>query len=139
MAGERLELIRFQRFTRRSLAMGVLALAALPAGALVTLADLDAGARLMGVGLVLIPAWLVTRDIARRTVRTNGLAQFTAAGVLAAYAWLAITGVLLLARGLSPGLHYDAAVHAFFTRSGTHAASSAGRACLENAVGYTSP
>lgn len=115
VAGERLELIRFQRFTRRSLATGVLALAALPAGALVTLAHLDAGARLMGVGLVLIPAWLVTRDIARRTVRTNGLAQFTAAGVLAAYAWLAVTGVLLLARGLSPGLHYDAAVHAFFT------------------------
>jgi hypothetical protein len=68
----------------------------------------------MGVALLIGPLWLVRRDIARRTVRTEGLARFAAAGVLTAYAWLAVSGAMLLAWGLEPGLRYDAVVHAFF-------------------------
>jgi hypothetical protein len=48
-------------------------------------------------------------------VRTDGLARFAAIGILTAYAWLAVVGVMLVAWGLaSSGLRYDAVLHAFF-------------------------
>jgi hypothetical protein len=114
IAGERLELIRFQRLGSLDLLSGVALLALLVVGAAVTFWEVDTGVRLMGVALLIGPFWLVRRDIARRTVRTDGLARFAAAGVLTAYAWLAVSGAMLLAWALEPGLHYDAVVHAFF-------------------------
>jgi hypothetical protein len=114
IAGERLELIRFQRLGSLDLLAGASLLALLVGGGAVTFWEVDAGVRLMGIALLAGPLWLVRRDIARRTVRTEGLARFAAAGVLTAYAWLAVSGAMLLAWGLEPGLHYDAVVHAFF-------------------------
>jgi len=114
IAAERLELIRFQRFTIPGALSGALVLVLLALGPALTLVEADAGARVLGGGLVIGSAWLARRDVARRTVRTEGLPRFAAAGVLTAYAWLAIAGVLLLTRGAGQGFAYDAAVHAFF-------------------------
>jgi hypothetical protein len=111
---ERLELIRFQRFSAASSVFGAIALLLLPIGPIVGLLQVDVGARILGAALVLAPIWLVRRDIVRRTVRTEGSARFSAAGILTAYAWLIVTGAMLLLWNLEAGLHYDAVVHAFF-------------------------
>jgi len=114
IGAERLELIRFQRFSIASALSGALVLILLVLGPILTTVAADAGARVLGGGLLLGAAWLARRDIARRTVRTVGLPRFAATGVLAAYAWLAVAGLLLLAKGFGQGFAYDAAVHAFF-------------------------
>jgi hypothetical protein len=76
--------------------------------------DLDAGTRLLAIGLAVGPLWLMRRDVALRTVRTDGLARFAAVGVLTASGWLVASGVLLSVAGVRGGLEYDAVVHAFF-------------------------
>lgn len=114
IVSERLEIILFHRFSRRDVALGSAALALGLIGPLITLWEVDAGVRILGAALLLAPFWLVHRDVARRTVRTEGVARFAAAGILTAYAWLAASGAFMLVWALEPGLHYDAVVHAFF-------------------------
>ena len=65
-------------------------------------------------GLVALALWLGKQDIARRTVRDQGLTRFIAVCLLSGYAWLAVGGaVIIAAGGLAPGSpSYDAAVHA---------------------------
>jgi hypothetical protein len=75
----------------------------------------EAGGRLFGIGLLVLSAWLVRYDVARRTVRTSGLTQYMAVCLLAGYVWLAVAGVLWTADGqIASGHGYDAAVHAVF-------------------------
>jgi hypothetical protein len=114
IAAERLEIIRFQRFSTPAVVFGGAVLVLALTGPVMTLWQLDAGVRILGIALLVEPLWLVQRDVARRTLRTDGLARFAATGVLTAYAWLAASGAMLLAWGLEPGLHYDAVLHAFF-------------------------
>lgn len=115
IAAERLELLRFQRFTLAGTILGIAAATLIGVGPAVSWFDRASGARLLGFGLIAAAVWLVQRDGARRTVRTDGLARFIAVGLLAGYAWMATAGVLLVAWGLSgAGLQYDAVVHAFF-------------------------
>lgn len=115
IVAERLELIRFQRFSRSAVAVGLTALALLVLGPLVALADDGLGARVLGASFILATAWLLPRDIARRTAGTEGLTGFAGVGVLLAYCWLLATGGLLLTGGLAGGgIGYDAVIHAFF-------------------------
>jgi hypothetical protein len=115
IVAERLDILRFQTFTPVMLAAGLASLALIVAGPVVSLVDSDNGARVLGLGLILAAAWLLRRDIALRTVRTDGLARFAAAGVLSAYGWLVAGGLLLVVWGLgSSSLQYDAVIHAFF-------------------------
>jgi hypothetical protein len=115
IAAERLEILRFGRFTPREVGTGLAVLALLLAGPAITLADEDLGVRFLGAGLAGLALWLLRRDIALRTVRTDGVARFAASGVLLAYGWLVVAGALFLAWGLHPdGLGYDALIHAFF-------------------------
>lgn len=115
IAAERLELLRFQRFTLAGTVLGVAAAVLVGIGPPLSWFDQAGGARVLGLGLIAAAVWLVQRDGARRTVWTDGLARFIAVGLLAGYAWLATAGALLIAWGLSgAGLRYDAVVHAFF-------------------------
>lgn len=115
IAAERLEIIRFQRFTPAGIISGAIVLALLVVGPVVTFWDVGTGARVLGVGMLAAPVWLVRRDIARHTVRTDGMARFAAVGVLLALAWLAVGGALLVVDGLGGGVvTYDAVIHAFF-------------------------
>ena len=65
--------------------------------------------RTLGLVLVLLAAWLLAHDLARVTVRQQGLARYIAVCLLAGYAWLALGGVLMAAQ-----VAYDAALHALF-------------------------
>lgn len=116
VAAERLEIIRFQRFSTATVLAGGAVLALLALGLILSLWHLDAGGRVLGAGVLAAALWLARRDVAGRTVRTQGLARFAAVGVITAYAWLAVAGTLLLLGGFGGGAgwEYDAAVHAFF-------------------------
>ncbi|MDP3084855.1 MAG: hypothetical protein Q8N44_14370, partial [Rubrivivax sp.] len=112
IAGERLELSRF-------LPPSVLASRVFAAlVALLLLGLLGAGAAwgqlLFGASLFGLALWLLKQDIARRTVRDQGLTRFIAVCLLSGYFWLAVGGATILAAGgLLPGSRsHDAALHA---------------------------
>jgi hypothetical protein len=113
IAGERLELSRLlprpPRAPRQFAAVVALGLAALLAG----LAAPEAGARLLGLSWMLLALWGWRWDLARRTVRQQGLPRYVAVCLLSGYGWLLLGGGLMLAFGLDgSGPAYDAAVHA---------------------------
>jgi hypothetical protein len=111
IAGERLELSRFlppSRAAQRVFA----AIVALLLGALAAW-PLAAAPHLFGAALVALAAWLLKQDIARRTVKQQGLTRFIAVCLLSGYFWLAVGGAVIAVAGLAPGAPaYDAALHA---------------------------
>ena len=116
IAGERLELSRVLILNERSRNFFKTALAVFSIGLLVSLVLFDAGLRLAGAGLILFGAWLLRFDVARRTIRKDGLTRFIAACLLPGYVWLMIGGALwLIVGGTSTnGYLYDAMYHALF-------------------------
>lgn len=105
IAAERLEMTRLMR--RRPAAQPLLVglLVALLLGA-------AASTWLFGAALVGLAAWLAAFDIARNTVRAQGLSRYMALCLLGGYAWLAVAGGawMALAAGVAPAR--DAALHA---------------------------
>lgn len=113
IAAERLELTRLLPVARGSRATFVAIVLAFVAAVGAGGFGSAFGARPSGVALVLLAAWLVRHDLARRTIRHDGLPRFTAACLLTGYAWLAAAGVLLVVSGpVVAGPWYDAVVHA---------------------------
>ncbi len=115
IVGERLELSRLTRLPewawRVFAGIGVLHGAAV----LISFPHPVAGLRLSGLAFAAWAVWLARFDVARRTVRTQGLPRFSAWGLLAGYVWLAVAGALWLSSPAVPaGLRYDAEVHALF-------------------------
>ncbi len=115
IAGERLEMSRLLQRSRGSESAFLLCVVVMWAG-LVSggLASAD-GARVIGLSLVALTAWLLRYDIARRTVRQRGLTRFVAVCLLSGYFWLGIGGLLAIMFGrVIAGLPYDAVLHAVF-------------------------
>jgi hypothetical protein len=112
IAGERLELSRFMPPSR----IATRAFAAILTVVVVGLAGARYawGAGVFAAGLIALAVWLGKQDIARRTVRSQGLTRFIAVCLLSGYAWLAVGGAVVLAAGsVAPGSRaYDAALHA---------------------------
>lgn len=110
IAGERLELSRFLPTSLTAKRLFALIMAALLAG----MAAAAAMPLLFGAALLALALWLLRHDIARRTVREQGLTRFIAVCLLSGYAWLAAAGAIMLASGglATGGLPYDAALHA---------------------------
>ena len=115
IAGERVDLSRFQKphpwartlliLTLSVLAPGVVAASAVPAW----------GQRWLGAGLVLLAFWLIRFDLAWRTLRHPGLPRFMSCCLLSGFGWLAVAGGALVGWApLTAGFGYDAALHAFF-------------------------
>jgi hypothetical protein len=115
ISGERLELARVALQGSGHKPGVILWSALVLGGPALTVLRPEAGGRLFGIGLLVLSAWLVRYDVARRTVRTSGLTQYMAVCLLAGYVWLAVAGVLWTADGqIAAGHGYDAAVHAVF-------------------------
>ena len=110
IAGERLELSRFLPPSPGAKKIFKLILALLVAGAL--LGATGSGTVIYGIGLLGLALWLLRQDIARRTVKQQGLTRFIAVCLLSGYAWLAVGGMVLLAAGGLAGMAYDAVLHA---------------------------
>jgi hypothetical protein len=111
IAAERLEMTRLMKRRPAAPALLVIILMAMLAGAAASLAAPRLGGLLYGVSLVLLALWLITFDIARRTVRAEGLSRYMAVCLLAGYAWLAVAGVAWAATALGAPWR-DAALHA---------------------------
>ena len=110
IAGERMEL---SRFVPRSRAVEQQLGAILLGIPLAVGLGPDLAPRALGLALMLLAQWLLQHDLARRTVRRQGLTRFIAVALITGYVQLLLGGFLLLIFGLQPGsLAYDAAVHA---------------------------
>lgn len=122
IVGERLELARVLLWGRNARRLYLLAIIVFITGLMLSLATsvtpfmAGAGVRLGGAGLLLLAAWLWRYDIARRTIRREGLTRFIAACLLPGYLWLGFGGLLWLAfgDGYVAGPIYDAMLHTIF-------------------------
>jgi hypothetical protein len=116
IAGERLELSRLRPPSARAAQVFALILVAILLALMAGQIDgaRSAGVHLFGATLIVLAAWLLRQDIARRTVRQSGLTRFIAVCLLSGYLWLAVGGAVMLGVGaLQPGTPgYDAALHA---------------------------
>lgn len=111
IAAERLEMTRLMRRRRGAAPALVAILAVLVAGAAASALRPQVGGVLFGAALLALAAWLFTFDIARRTVRADGLSRYMAVCLLAGYAWLVAGGVAWIATALGQPAR-DAALHA---------------------------
>jgi hypothetical protein len=113
IAGERLELSRIAAPPRAARAAFAAIVAVLLVGVALSAGAPSAAARLQGAAWLALAAWLARFDLARRSLRREGLPRFMAATLLAGYAWLAVAGALAPAFGApAAGPGYDAIVHA---------------------------
>jgi len=115
IAGERLELGRMMQKPAYSqpLFFGITALYL--AGLVIMLFSWDLGIRLTGVGMLGLALWLLRFDIARQTVKRDGLTRFIAVCLLSGYLWLIVAGGAALAYGGYPaGPVYDTMLHSIF-------------------------
>ena len=110
IAGERLELTRFLPPSPGTKKIFAVILAVLMAGGI--LSATGAGIIMYGIGLLGLALWLLRQDIARRTVKQQGLTRFIAVCLLSGYAWLTVGSIVLLAAGGMSGAVYDAVLHA---------------------------
>jgi hypothetical protein len=97
IAGERLEMTRLMRRRSGATASLYAALSGLLAGSALFSISPAIGAGVFGLALLGLAAWLVTFDIARRTIAANGLSRYMAAALLLGYVWLAVAGAAWIA------------------------------------------
>lgn len=120
IVGERLELSRFLAPSLRGKRIFYFAVFTFFAGLILASVAPIRGKVLVGVGMIVLAAWLARFDIARYTIKQKGLARFSAVCLWGAYFWLAIGGLFwILAGALSSGfgpvlLQYDAMLHSIF-------------------------
>jgi hypothetical protein len=115
IVGERLEINRMLRLTRRQYGLLFGALAAVTGATAAGLWAPVGAARVAGAGMVAIGLWLLRYDIARRRLRAGGRTAYIAVGLLGGYLWLVVSGALLaLVPGWWAGPLYDVVLHTFF-------------------------
>lgn len=113
IAGERLELAQFAAPPPSAERALLLISCATAVTAAATLLWPTPGSELFGMSLLALVVWLLTYDIARRTVHASGLPRFTAVNLLLGMGWLAVAGVTWLVRGpITDGPGYDIVIHA---------------------------
>jgi hypothetical protein len=111
IAAERLEMTRLMRRRPAATWLLLLVLGAMVLGAALSALSERLGGVVYGMSLVLLALWLVTFDIARRTVFSQGLSRYMAICLLTGYVWLAIAGAAWMATALGLPLR-DVALHA---------------------------
>lgn len=111
ITGERLELTRFLPITRRSKQFLLVALGIFLGGIIIPFHGY--GRYLAAVGLIIIGIWLLKYDMATKSVKRDGQHKFSALLLLMGYAWLIISGSMMLTGDIY-GFIYDAVLHSFF-------------------------
>jgi hypothetical protein len=111
IAAERLEMTRLMRRRPAAPVLLLAVLCVMVLGAGMSAVSVESGGVLYGLSLLLLALWLVTFDIARRTVLADGLSRYMAVCLLTGYVWLAIAGAAWAATALGLPLR-DVALHA---------------------------
>lgn len=115
ITGERLELNRVRRLPYWVQSLFAGGTAVFISGVLLSTLSYPLGMRVSGGGMLLLAAWLLTYDIARRNLRKTGLTRFIAACLFSGYLWLGVSGLLALYYGgVAAGPIYDAILHTAF-------------------------
>ncbi len=116
IAGERLEIARIVRPSWKARVLFHLNVAVVLSGLGFSLFEFHPGVRIAGVGLAALAIWLLRYDIARLTVRDDGLSRYMAICLLSGYCWLVAGGVMWLffAPQFQAGPGYDAMLHVIF-------------------------
>lgn len=115
IAGERLDLARISMSSPSVQLWGVGFATAVTVAAVAMTLWPQVGSALFGAALIALVFWLLRYDIATRTIRLTGLPRYTAACLLAGYAWLVVAGLAWIAAGATTGSGaYDLSVHAVF-------------------------
>jgi hypothetical protein len=111
ITAERLELSKFLPFGKVKRNLLFAALAVFIFGLLLPFHG--PGGTLVGLGMVAIAAWLLTYDMARKSVSKPGIHGYTGLLLLCGYGWLMTAGLLMVFS--EPfGFMYDAMLHSFF-------------------------
>lgn len=115
IAGERLELGRMINLSQLSKILFTIASLVYFSGLIVSLFSWPSGITITSAGMILLAAWLLRYDIARRTIKQSGLTRFIAICLLSGYAWLIAAGMIgILYGGIPAGPVYDAMLHSIF-------------------------
>jgi len=109
--GERLELSKFMPQSKTKRASMIAAIAIFMTG--IILPYHSAGKILAGAGMILMAAWLLHYDIARKSAKATGIHRFTGTLLLAGYFWLALSGLFMIFE-FNILYQYDAMLHSFF-------------------------
>ncbi|WIM69512.1 hypothetical protein [Corynebacterium suedekumii] len=113
--GERMELARVSFAGTAAETLITTLVLALTAAALIFALHPQLGFFLMGALLAAIAVVTVRVDAARRLIHAGQLPRYTAACMLAGYAWLLVAGLLWMGGGHTRAGHlHDAAVHSIF-------------------------
>ncbi|HEX3036030.1 MAG TPA: hypothetical protein VHT73_13055, partial [Thermodesulfobacteriota bacterium] len=115
IASERLEMSHVLRLSQTGRGIFALATFIILFGAILSTKLFSVGGKVAGAGMIILAAWLLYYDIARRTAFQAGLTRFIAVSLLLGYVWLGIGGILELFFGGAPaGFYYDAILHSVF-------------------------
>ncbi len=109
--GERLELSKFLPQTRRKKVTMIIAISVFMVGIILPYHAI--GKFISGAGLILMAIWLLKYDIARKSVKAQGMHRYTGSLLLAGYFWLMVCGFLMIV-DFETLYNYDAMLHAFF-------------------------
>ncbi len=109
--GERLELSKFLPKSPMKQNTMIAAIVVFLVG--IVLPYHDYGQIVAGAGMILMSAWLLHYDIARKSAKAAGIHQFTGTLLLAGYFWLALSGLFMMAK-FNILYQYDAMLHSFF-------------------------
>lgn len=115
VAGERLDLSRLLQYSRAAQMLFIASVLTFISGIAVSRFSLDSGTRICGFGFFAVSLWLLINDIARRTIKQEGLPRFVAVCLLAGYFWLTAAGAMMTISGeKSLGTFYDPVLHSIF-------------------------
>ena len=111
IAAERLEMTRLMRRGEGAAQALYVILGAQLLGCAASTVSAAWGGVLYGLSLTGLAVWLLTFDISRRTVKTEGLSRYMALCLLLGYFWLAVAGMAWAGTAVGQPLR-DAALHA---------------------------
>jgi hypothetical protein len=111
ITAERLELSRYLPFTTLKKNLLSLGLICYSIGLLMPFHG--AGQSITAAGMMSIALWLLTYDMALKSVKKEGVHRYSGILLITGYGWLLVTGLLMLSGDLVGPL-YDAALHSFF-------------------------
>lgn len=112
IASERLELTRFLPPKPAAKALFLLIVSVILIGTTFSATTQFSDNTLLGWGYAFLAVWLLNFDVAKKTIRQQGVTRFLAVCLLSGYGWLLIGGVLLTQTLNLGSFERDAAIHA---------------------------